>query len=196
MERIYLDSAATNLVDERVLNKALDFINMYKDPSLTTDAVFREQKASLQKGRKAVAHMLGCDECEIALMQSTSHSLGMLSLALPLKKGDNILICDLEYQASVVCWKSAMEKVGFELRQVKTKNGRVTAEDFARYMDENTKVILLAAVQEINGFRADVKAIGELAHKHGCYYIVDGIQEAGALAVNVKELDMFRHTAV
>jgi len=190
MKRTYLDNAATNLVDERVLQKATDFVNMYKDTTKTTSEVFREQKASLLEGRRAVAHFLGCDASEIALMQSTSHSLGLLSLALPLEKGDNVLICDLEYQASVVCWKAAMDKIGFELREVKTKGGRVTAKDFEKYIDENTKVILLAAVQEINGFRADVKEIGELAHRYGCYYIVDGIQEAGALSVNVKELGM------
>lgn len=190
MERIYLDSAATNLVDPRVLKKAADFADMYRDTARTTNDVFREQKASLAEARRAAAHLLGCEAKEIALMQSTSHSLGMLSLALPLKKGDNVLICDLEYQASVVCWKAAMDKIGFELREVKTSDGRVTAEDFARYIDENTKVILLAAVQEINGFRADVKEIGELAHRHGCFYIVDGIQEVGALSVNVKELGM------
>ena len=188
--RTYLDSAATNLVHPRVLATAKRFADMYLDTERTTADVFREQKASLETARKAVAHLLGCSSSEIALMQSTSHALGTLSQSLPLKKGDNVLICDLEYQASVVCWKAAMDRVGFELREVKTSGGVITAADFERYMDENTKVILLAAVQEINGFRADVKEIGDLAREFGCYYIVDGIQEAGALQVNVKELGM------
>jgi len=188
--RTYLDSAATNLVHPRVLETAKRFTDMYLDTSRTTADVFREQKASLETARKAVAHLLGCSSSEIALMQSTSHALGTLSQSLPLKKGDNVLICDLEYQASVVCWKAAMDRVGFELREVKTSGGVITAADFEKYIDENTKVILLAAVQEINGYRANVKEIGELAHRHGCYYIVDGIQECGALSVNVKELGM------
>lgn len=190
MKRTFLDSAATNLVHQRVLNVAKYFTDMISDPNRTTSDVFREQKASLCTAREAVAHFLGCNASEVALMQSTSHSLGSLSVSLPLKKGDNVLICDLEYQASIVCWQAAIERIGFELREVKTRNGRITAADFEKYIDENTKVILLAAVQEINGYRADVKEIGELAHKHGCYYIVDGIQEAGALSVNVKDLDM------
>lgn len=188
--RTYLDSAATNLVHPRVLATAKRFTDMYLDTERTTADVFREQKASLETARKAVAHLLGCSSSEIALMQSTSHALGTLSQSLPLKKGDNVLICDLEYQASVVCWKAAMDRIGFELREVKTSGGVITAADFEKYMDENTKVILLAAVQEINGYRANVKEIGELAHRHGCYYIVDGIQECGALRVNVKELGM------
>ena len=189
-KRIYLDSAATNLVDDAVLNLAAEFAGLYRNDELTTADVFRQQKASLGEARKAVARLLGCDASEIALMQSTSHALGTLSTVLPLQKGDNVLVCDLEYQASVVCWQAAMDRIGFELRQVPTKNGVVTVDDFAACIDEHTKVILLAAVQEINGFRADVKAIGELAHAHNCLYIVDGIQEAGALAVNVKELGM------
>lgn len=188
--RIYLDSAATNLVHPKVLETATNFVKLYQDTTLTTAEVFRKQKSSLGAARSAVARFLGCSASEIALMQSTSHSLGILSTALPLQKGDNVLVCDLEYQASVVCWKAAMDRIGFELREVPTKNGIVTVEDFAKCIDERTKVILLAAVQEINGYRADVKAIGDLAHAHNCLYIVDGIQEAGALAVNVKDLGM------
>lgn len=188
MSRTYLDSAATNLICDRVLHVAEEFTDMYRDTERTTSDVFRIQKASLAAARSAVAHFLGCDADEIALMQSTSHALGTLSQSLPLRKGDNVLVCDLEYQASVVCWKAAMDRIGFELREVKTHGGRITAADFESCMDDHTRVILLAAVQEINGFRADVKEIGELAHRHGCYYIVDGIQEAGALSVDVREL--------
>ena len=190
MKTVYLDSAATSLVHPRVLEAGRRFIDALADRSRSPKEVFAEQKNSLAVARADVARFLRCSPKEIALMQSTSHSLGTLSQSLPLRRGDNVLVCDLEYQASVVCWQSAAERIGFEVREVKTAGGRITAEDFARAMDERTKVILLAAVQEINGFRADVKAIGELARRRGCIFIVDGIQEAGALAVNVKELDM------
>lgn len=189
MKRIFLDSAATNLVDPRVLAKAKDFTDMYLNTEMTTSDISRTQLQYLKQARMAVAGFVGCEPEEIALMQSTSHALGSLSVALPLEKGDNVLVCDLEYQASVVCWKAASERAGYEVREVRTHGGKVTADDFAKYIDENTKAILIAAVQEINGFRADVKAIAELAHSHGCYLIVDGIQEVGALKVDVKEID-------
>ena len=190
MKRVYLDNAATTLVDPRVLDVATEFADMLRSTSLSTSDVTRAQRASLVDAREAVARFLNCTPREIALMQCTSHALGTLINSLPLKKGDNVLICDLEYQASVVCWQPLAQNIGIELRQVVTTGGRVTVEDFRRYIDENTRVILLAAVQEINGFRADVKAIGQLAKEYGCYYIVDGIQEAGALQVNVKDLGM------
>lgn len=190
MERIYLDNAATTLVDPRVLDVTEEFTGMLRDGSLSTGDVTRAQRASLVQARKDVAAFLNCDPEEIALMQSTSHAFGTLIGALPLERGDNVLICDLEYQASTVCWQPTAEKRGIELREVKTSGGRVTAEDFRRCIDNHTRVILLAAVQEINGFRADVREIGNLAKEFGCWYIVDGIQEAGALRVDVRELGM------
>lgn len=190
MDNIYLDNAATCLVHPRILDKALEFTNMLKDTKLSTSDITRKQRESLKSARAAVARFLGCNANEIALMQSTSNAFGTLVSCLPLEKEDNILICDLEYQASTICWVQRQKQVGFEIRQVETHDGRVTADDFRRKLDKNTKVILLAAVQEINGFRADVKEIGKLAKECGCYYIVDGIQEAGALQVNVKDLGM------
>ena len=190
MKRVYLDNAATTLVDPRVLDVATEFTDMLRSTSLSTSDVTRAQRASLVTAREAVARFLNCTADEIALMQCTSHALGTLINSLPLKKGDNVLICDLEYQASVVCWQPLAQNLGIELRQVVTTGGRVTAEDFRRYIDDNTRVIRLAAVQEINGFRADVKAIGQLAKEYGCYYIVDGIQEVGALQVDVRDIGM------
>ncbi len=189
-ERIYLDNAATSVVAPEVLSAAEEFTNMLRDRTISTGDVTRAQRNSLVTARKTVASFLNCEAEEIALVQCTSHAFGILVNCLPLKKGDNVLICDLEYQASTICWRPRMDEIGFELREVKTTNGRVTADDFRKYIDENTRVILLAAVQEINGFRADVKEIGKLAKEYGCYYIVDGIQEIGAFQVDVKDIDM------
>jgi selenocysteine lyase/cysteine desulfurase len=62
----------------------------------------------------------------------------------------------------------------------------MTAEIFEKYIDSNTKLIVLATVQEINGYRADLKSICDMAHRHGCFVLADGIQEVGAMQVDVK----------
>ncbi|WP_425755879.1 aminotransferase class V-fold PLP-dependent enzyme [Ihubacter sp. rT4E-8] len=183
---IYLDNAGTSIPHETVKEAATEYVKLLKEPALLN----RRQADILSDARRAAAAFLNCENDEIALVRSTSQALGTLACSLPLKRGQNVLICDLEYQASTACWHPRVERDGVELRCVKTQNGRVTAEDFARYIDENTKVILLASVQEINGFRADIQEISRLAKKHHCYFLVDGIQEAGALQVDVKALGM------
>lgn len=114
----------------------------------------------------------------------------MLSGILPIKKGENVLRCDLEYQASTIFFQMQSEIKGYEIRCVETRNGRVTREDFKRYIADNTRAIILAFVQVINDFCADVKSIGELAGQYGIYFVVYGIQEVGELKVDVRELGM------
>jgi selenocysteine lyase/cysteine desulfurase len=41
-----------------------------------------------------------------------------------------------------------------------------------------------------SGARNDVKAIAEIAHRHGAYLLVDAFQSVGALDVDVKDLNV------
>ena len=184
---IYLDNAATSLPAPEVLEAAAEFTELLGDRN-SSASLIKAQTQILVQARETAAEFLNCDVQEIALVRSTSQALGTIAGCLPLERGDNVLICDLEYQASTACWHPRAEREGIELRCVETTDGRITAEDFKKCIDERTKVILLAAVQEINGFRADIKEIGRLAKERQCYFLVDGIQEAGALQVNVKDL--------
>jgi selenocysteine lyase/cysteine desulfurase len=190
MQEIYLDNAATSKPDPRTLACAQQFVELFTNPNKSASDITREMRGYLESARAKVAEFINCDTDEIALVQNTTHGLGIIANAIPLEAGDNILICDLEYQASTVCWKPRIGKIGAELREVKNVNGAVTAADFEAVMDEHTKAIMLASVQEINGYRAEVKAIAELAHAHNCYIAIDGVQEVGAMQVDVRAMDV------
>jgi cysteine desulfurase/selenocysteine lyase len=190
MNKIYFDNAASSLPNPRVLACAQRYVELYTTSEKSASDITRELRGYMVSAREQVARLINCDYSEVSLVQCTSHALGIIANAIPLEKGDNILICDLEYQASVCCWKPRINKIGVELREVKSHNGSITATDFERSIDSNTKAIVLASVQEINGFRADVKAISKLAHEHNCYIIIDGVQEVGAMRVDVKEYDV------
>ena len=190
MQEIYLDNAATSKPDSRTLACAQQFVELFTNPNKSASDITREMRGYLESARAKVAEFINCDTDEIALVQNTTHGLGIIANAIPLEAGDNILICDLEYQASTVCWKPRIGKIGAELREVKNINGAVTAADFEAVMDEHTKAIMLASVQEINGYRADVKAIADLAHAHNCYIAIDGVQEVGAMQVDVRAMNV------
>ncbi len=185
-KKIYLDNACTSLADPWVLQAGKDYADLHRDPSMSATDISNKCLTYYAAARKAVSRLIHCSEDEIALVESTSHGLGIIADAIPLEKEDNVLVADLEYMASTLCWKRKQEKIGFEIRSVST-DGTLTSEDFARCTDGHTRVIVLAAVQEVNGYRADLKDIVDFAHAHGILVVADGIQEVGAMAVNVKE---------
>lgn len=184
--KVYLDNACTSVYSDEILSCAEDFIALLKDEKLSASQKTVKLQSFLMNARKRVAELIGCTPDEVALVESTSHGLGIISEIVDLKAEDNVLICDLEYQASYLCLTRKQKRVGFEIRKVKNVDGEITAEIFKNYIDNNTRIIILSSVQEINGYRAEIRTIADLAHEHGCLLAVDGVQEVGALFVDVK----------
>lgn len=190
MNKVYLDNACTCIYHPEVLSSVDILKNLLSDPNITAGDANRTLRSYSETARKAVAGLINCLPDEVALVESTSHALGLLANVIPLSKTDNVLVCDLEYMASVLCWKRRQEEVGFEIRRIFSHDGKIEPSDFDVNIDKNTKAILVASVQEINGYRSDIKALANIAHRNGCFLIVDGIQEVGAFHVDVKALDV------
>ncbi len=193
MESAYLDNATIGKIHDEVLETAYETIETFRnfDQDSTTLTVNMYDK--FVEGRGLIANVLNVEKDTISFIESTSHGLGMIANSLKLKKSDNVLVCDLEFFSTVFCWIQKQKKIGFEIRQVKTNNGIVTVEDFKKVADKNTRVIVVSSVQEINGYRVDLKKFSEFAKEIGAYLIVDGIQEVGALSIdlNYNDIDFY-----
>jgi cysteine desulfurase / selenocysteine lyase len=74
-----------------------------------------------------------------------------------------------------------------EIVPVKTLAGKIFTEDFAARANSRTRAILISSVQEISGWRADLRAISDVAAKVGAFVIADGIQETGARPIDVRK---------
>ncbi len=48
------------------------------------------------------------------------------------------------------------------------------------------KLLAISFVQYLSGFRADLKAIGEICRRHNCFFFVDAIQGLGAFPLDVE----------
>lgn len=186
----YLDNACMGKVHEKVVEQIEAFLKYLSNISSPPTQVTVEMYNFMTNAREESAKLLGVTPDEIAVVESTSHGLGLIVSSIPIRKEENVLICDLEFFASSLCWKSRQEDIGFEIRKVKTKQGEVKVDDFEVAIDKKTRAIVISAVQEINGFRCDIKALSRLAREYGCYLIVDGIQEIGALKVDLSNLDI------
>ena len=99
--------------------------------------------------------------------------------------GDTVVLPAGEHWNSTFPWFNLASQ-GVEVRTVQPDaNNRVTLADIAAQVDDSTRVISVTAVRFDTGFRADLKALSELAHAHGALLVVDGTQCAGASVMNV-----------
>lgn len=140
------------------------------------------------KLRAQYARMIGAAEREVGLGMSTSFGLNVAAFGLPFEEGDEILLSDVEFPAAVYTFQGAAKERGLVTKLVKSKDRCFDLEAFEKSITPKSKALCLSFVQYFNGFKNDLKKIGEICRKHNLYFVVDGIQGVGAEPIDVKEI--------
>ncbi|MDF2628690.1 MAG: aminotransferase class V-fold PLP-dependent enzyme [Symbiobacteriaceae bacterium] len=141
---------------------------------------------SIGRCKELLAQLLGGTPAEYAAMPNTGTAIGIVANGLDWRPGDNVVVPDEEYPANVLPWL-ALSRLGVEIRRVPLRDLRVDLADVERLVDSRTRVVAVSAVEFLSGYRNDLKALGEIAHRHGALFVVDAIQQAGAFRLNVDE---------
>ena len=132
--------------------------------------------------------LINAEPDEIAFVQSTSDGENVIVAGMDLpRRGGNVVVDDLHFTTSLYMYK-ALEARGLELRVVKHRGGAVRLDDFAAAVDDDTRLVSLALVSNINGYLEEMRAISDLAHRRGAYVYADLIQAVGAIPVDVRAL--------
>ncbi len=141
--------------------------------------------AVVERLRGRIASLLGCSPGEIALMKNTSEGLIRAADLIPLEEGDEILLCDMEFPANALPWLDAAERRGARVVYIASVGGRVTPKMVEEKLSRRTRILALSLVQYSNGFLADMERIGGLCEEVGAWFVVDAIQGAGVVPVDV-----------
>ncbi len=131
--------------------------------------------------------MFGAKPEEIAILFSTSDAENIVTRALDLKAGDNVVIDELHFITTFVLYRELEKRNGIELRVVPHRDGRAPIESFEAKTDARTRLISVAWVSNRNGYRHDLKALSDLAHRHGGFLFADGIQALGTFPTNLHQ---------
>jgi selenocysteine lyase/cysteine desulfurase len=143
--------------------------------------------ARTDEARSRFARLINASDEEIGLLYSTTEGENVVVNALDFKPGDNVVIDDLVYPSTPVIYRRIEETRGVELRIVEHRDGAVRVEDFERRVDAKTRLISVAWVSNLNGFRHDMRSLADLAHAHEAYLYADAIQAVGMGPVDVRE---------
>lgn len=135
-------------------------------------------------GKALFAKLIGAKPEEIALVENTSVGLNIAANVLRYPPGSKVVTTDLEYPSVVYPW--LRESLGVKIQYVKNVDGKILLEDVEKAVDDKTVAVAVSHVEYVNGFRNDLKALSEIAHNHGAVLIVDAIQSAGVIPIDVK----------
>jgi len=138
--------------------------------------------------RMDYAGLLGVPKRCVGLGLNTTFGLNVAAFGLPLKRGDEVLLSDVEFPAAPYTWRAAAEARGLKVRFLKSRDRHFDIDDFPRHIGKRTRVLCLSSVQFFDGYKNDLKTIAEICHKHDLYFVVDGIQGMGVEPINPGKL--------
>ena len=191
---VYLDSAATSLKPQCVIDAVVDFYAKHTSNVHRGDYRVAEINDKLYDGtRNLVAELIHCDKDEVVYTHNVSHSLNQIAFGLKpiLKKGDTVLITYAEHASNVLPWFALQKEIGINIEYIETDNeANITIDTFKKAMHEGVKVVSVAEVTNVLGSIKPVKEMCEIAHSYGAYMIVDGAQSVPHMKVDVKDLDV------
>jgi cysteine desulfurase/selenocysteine lyase len=191
---IYLDSAASSLTPEPVLEKMLEFYHQYR--ANVDRAIHRlSQQASEEYGHahaKIADFINAKSDSEIIMTRNTTEGTNIIASGLKWKKGDKVVTSVIEHHSNFIIWLRVKNRYGVNVELVKPKmpmaQGLLDPADFEKLVDDKTRLVAVTHVSNVLGVITPIKEIAKIAHEHGAYVLVDGAQSVPHMRVDVQKL--------
>ena len=192
---IYLDNAATSQTPNCVIDS---ISNYYKNlnSNIHRGVHFLSQKATekYENTRKKFKEHLNANSTkEIIFTSGTTHSINLVANGFTnsLKKGDEIIVSQLEHHSNIVPWQMLCEKTGAVMKVIPMNNlGELDLNAYEKLVSNKTKVVFVNHVSNALGTVNPIETIIEKAHQHDAKVLIDGAQAVPHFHVDVKKLDV------
>lgn len=189
----YLDNGATTFKPDCVIKATDSYYESWNANTHRGDYdIANIADTKFWQARQTIAKFLNADEKEIVFTSGDTQGMNMIAYGICsiLNPRDEIVISTAEHASNVVPWYTWSKNFNLSIKFAPVdKYGNVTVETLKKVITSKTKVISLAHVSNVLGNLIDAKAIGELAHQIGAYFILDGAQSLPHKKIDVKDLD-------
>ncbi|NPA47626.1 MAG: aminotransferase class V-fold PLP-dependent enzyme [Thermococci archaeon] len=181
--KAYLNTASTGLMPSTAVlevTKLLDEVAEFRGEVNSVDYM---DEVFLNPALEEAARLMRVKRDNLGLSVQTTEGLRRVLFSLEPARGQNVVAIDLEFPTIPALLKSYARRFGLELRVVENRDGFYSLDDFERLIDDSTFAVVLSSVNWITGQRLDLVEISRMAHEHGAWLIVDGVQELGSLRI-------------
>lgn len=139
--------------------------------------------------RERIGRFIGADGDEVAMIPATGAGANAVASGLDWQHGDEVLLADDDFPANVVPWL-ALRRRGVVVRFVRIRDGRLTPDRLRSEISPRTRVVALSWISYADGYRHDLAALADVAHRRGALLCVDAMQGLGALPLDVRACNL------
>ncbi len=192
---VYLDNAATTQKPFQVIEAMNSYYREHNANVHRAIHQLSEEATQLyEKAHEDAANFVGAAGMEeIVFTKNTTESLNLVAYSLvpTLKRGDEIVLTQMEHHSNFVPWQQLAKRHGITLKFIEiNNNGKLSDKSIEKNITKKTKIVAVAHVSNSLGTINDVRKIAKIAHENNALCVVDGAQSVPHMKVDVKKLDV------
>jgi len=189
-EVCYLDSAATSLSPEPVLQAMLEYERHYR--ANVGRGVHRLSQIASQKywdAHRKVAAFIGAEGGETVFTRNTTEAITLVAEGIPWNAGDRVVTTLIEHHSNLLPWMRLRDRKGVGLTVIPPgAGGTITPEAVGAAVDDRTRLVAVTHASNVLGNLLPVREIGRAARDHGALLLVDGAQSVPHIPVSMGDL--------
>lgn len=192
----YLDSAATTLkpttvIDEMDKYYRLETSNVHRGLYWLSENATNKFEATRDKVSKLINSP---DRKQVIFTKGTTESINLVAQSYVrnfLKKGDVILLSQMEHHSNIVPWQLVAEEKGLIIKIIPINPmGEILMDEYKKLLTPDVKLVSVVYVSNALGTINPVKEMIKLAHGVGAKVFIDGAQAIAHKKVDVQALDV------
>ena len=192
---VYLDSANSSQKPISVINSLNNFYkNEFSNIGRSIHSLAVNATNKYEETRMSVKSFINANsKDEIIFTKNATESINLIANTFghhSIKKGDEILITELEHHSNYVPWHYLRETKGAIIKFAPINDdGDIIIDKLKELITSKTKIIAVTHLSNVTGTIVPIKEIVEIAKKKNIPVLVDGCQSAPHIKIDVKDLD-------
>ena len=192
---VYLDSANSSQKPQSVIDRINDFYsNEFSNVGRSVHALSIAATNNYENTRVSVQKYINAkNKDEIVFTKGATEAINLVANTFGqkyLKKGDEILLTELEHHSNYVPWHYLRNLKGVKIEFAEVNDdGEVSVESIEKKITSKTKIIAVTHLSNVTGAILPIKEIIELAHSKRIPVLIDGCQGAPHLKLDMQDLD-------
>jgi cysteine desulfurase/selenocysteine lyase len=204
---IYFDNAATSQKPSQVIDAISDY---YKNSNANVHRgvhkLSEEATEAYESARKKVADFVNAgDSRQIVFTRNATEAINLVACSwgrANIKKGDEILLTQMEHHSNLVPWQILAKEIGAKLKFIPVdESGQLKIRDaeLKKYLNSKTKLVAVTHVSNVLGTINPVKRLVESIKNRdpNVTILIDGAQAVPHMAVSIQSInpDFYAFTA-
>lgn len=191
---IFLDNASTTFKPYQVFDAIKDYyFNKTSNSHRGDYDLCFNMDNYVYSVRKKVAKFINARKPEeIVFTAGASMSINIIAYGLLkyVEEGDEIIIDEAEHASNVLPWFKIAEIKKAKIVYIPLdEEGRITANNLRKVITNKTKIVSVAHVTNVLGFKSEVKEMAHICHEFKAFFVVDGAQSVPHMKTDVVDID-------